>query len=279
MDYYTILGVPRNATPEQIKKAYRQKAKQYHPDRPDGDSEMFKRVSEAYEILSNSDKRSAYDNPQPDFNFRSNNFRSGNPFAGSPFEDMFSHQFGFNRRQPQKNKDIVLSAKINLEEVYSGKSLIMQYRLQSGKVETVDVQIPPGAKNGDQIRFEGLGDDGLVNFRRGDLHVKISINPSDKWLREGNNLITKKSVNVFDLLLGCAIIIKTPDQKSVKLNIPKATKPGTMLSISGYGLPDLSNSRIRGNIIVQINAEIPKINDENILEEISNIRNKIYTKD
>ena len=278
MDLYNILGVPRTASAEEIKKAYRQKAKQHHPDRPDGNAEMFKRVNEAYEILSNSDKRNAYDNPNPGFSFNSENFANGNnPFRGSPFEHMFD-QFSHGRQQP-KNRDITLAAKIELADVYNGKDLILQYRLQSGKTETVTVNIPPGARDNDTIRYEGLGDDGHKRFQRGDLNVRIQVKNHKNWIREGNHLITKENVNIFDLMLGCAIIIKTPNAKQVKLNIPKATKPGTMLSISGYGLPDLHSRGHHGNILVQVNADIPNITDNDLLREIQDIKNKIYTKD
>ena len=279
MDYYRILGVNKNSTPEDIKKAYRKQVKQHHPDRG-GDAEYFKRINEAYEILSNSDKRSAYDNPQPDFNFNSSHFRhpNSNPFQNG-FADMFSQQFGFRQPNRPMNKDISLAATISLKDVLTGKNVVMQYRLGSGKIETVDVTIPPGAKNGDTIRFENLGDDSRRQFPRGNLNVRIKVQKNTEYLREGNDLVTKKTVNVFDILLGCVIIIKTLDDKSVKLKIPKAMKPGTILSIPGYGLPDLNNPRQRGKLLVQVNTEIPDIANEALLEEIQNIRNRIYTKD
>lgn len=278
MDYYSILGVPRTATPEQIKKAYRQKAKQYHPDKPTGDAEQFKRVNEAYEILSNSDKRSAYDNPYPqnDFNFNSSHFEQPWPFHGSGFEHMFNN-FGNQRRRP-KNRDIILSASIDLKEAYTGKNLIVNYTLQSGKPQTIDIAIPAGAKNGDTIKYEGLGDDGHHKFDRGDLFIKITVKDVPNWSRDGDNIITKKSVNVFDLLLGCAIVVKTLDDRTVKLNIPKGTTPGKILSINGYGLPNINNGR-RGNLYIKIEAEVPLIEEENILSQIQYVRDQVYTKE
>ncbi len=279
MDYYSILGVPKNATPEQIKKAYRQKAKQHHPDKPDGNAEEFKRINEAYEILSNSDKRSAYDNPQPqtDFNFRSSHFDQPWPFSGSSFEHMFSN-FGNQQRRRPKNRDIMLSASIDLKEAYTGKTLIINYTLQSQKSQTVEVTIPAGARNGDTIKYEGLGDDGHHKFDRGDLFIKIQVRDIPNWTREGDNIITKKVVNVFDLLLGCAIVIKTLDDRTVKLNIPRGTTPGKIMSINGYGLPNINNGK-RGNLYIKIEAEIPKIEQENLLSQIQYIRDQIYTKE
>lgn len=271
MDYYTILGVPRTATPEEIKKAYKRKSMQHHPDRG-GSQDEFVKVQQAYEVLSNSDKRSAYDNPNPGFSFNSQDFRGQNPFAGSPFEHMFGQ--GFQQSRTPRNRDITLAANISLKEVITGKNLIMQYRLNSGKLETATVDIPPGAKSGDTIRFQGLGDDGNPRFPRGDLHVRLKVSKQKNWERDNNNLITKKSVNIFDLMLGCAIIVQTLDNKQVKITIPKGTKPGQIFSVSGYGVPDLNTGR-RGNLYVNIEANIPVIEDQDILNSILELKNKI----
>jgi len=143
-----------------------------------------------------------------------------------------------------------------------------------GHIETVTVQVPPGARNGDRIRFGNLGDNGNPNFPRGDLHVKLSIINPKNWDRDNNNLIHKKQVNVFDLLTGCVIIITTLDRKNVKLNIPKGTKPGTVFNIPGYGVPDLNTGK-RGNLYIGVEAQMPNITDENILAEIASLKNKI----
>lgn len=278
MDHYSILGVPKTATPEEIKQAYKKKVKEHHPDRG-GDEEHFKRINEAYEILSNSDKRSVYDNPQPqnNFNFKSSHFEQPWPFAGSGFDHMFNN-FGNQQKRRPKNRDIMLTASINLKEAYTGKNLIINYTLQSNKNQTVEVSIPAGAKNGDTIKYEGLGDDGHHKFDRGDLFIKIYVNDIPNWTRDGDNIITKKVVNVFDLLLGCAIVIRTLDDRTVKLNIPKGTTPGKIMSINGYGLPNINNGK-RGNLYIRIETEIPKIENETMLSQIQYIRDQTYTKE
>jgi curved DNA-binding protein len=274
MDYYSILGVPRTASPEEIKKAYKKQAMKHHPDRG-GDSNTFQKVQEAYEVLSNSDKRSAYDNPQPGFSFNSRDFANGhNPFAGSPFEGMFNQNF---RQRTPRNKDIRLAAAIDLKDVLLGKHLIMQYKLNSGKLETVTVDIPPGAKHGDTIRFQGLGDDGHPRYPRGDLDVRIKVSKKKDWERDGNNLITKKIINVFDLLTGCAIIVTTLDEKKVQLKIPKGTKSGQIFSIGGYGVPDINTGK-RGNLYVSIEADMPIIEDPKVLEDLKRIKQKVNGK-
>jgi curved DNA-binding protein len=265
MDYYSILGVNRNATPEQIKAAYRKLAMQHHPDRG-GDHNKFAQINSAYEVLSNSDKKNAYDNPQPQgFNFNSSHFNQGNPFS-----DMFNTHM----RHTPRNRDITLAANIDLKDVITGKSLILQYQLSKGQLETVTVDIPKGARHGDTIRYQGLGDDADRRFPRGDLHIKVRIGKTKNWDIDNNNLITKKSINVFDFVLGCVIIIETLDNRNLELKIPKGTKPGTVFNISGYGVPDINTGRI-GNLYVGIEAIVPKINDAVLLNKIEQLKNEI----
>ena len=273
MDYYSILGVQRTASQDEIKKAFKRKAMQHHPDRG-GNQEEFKRVTEAYEILSNSDKRSAYDNPGPDFQFNANQFRNGgNPFAGTPFDHIFGQ--GFANVKTPRNSDIHVKAEISLQDVLKGKDAIIQYQTRTGKLETVTVSIPPGAKNGDTVRYQGLGDDGYHQYPRGDLHVKIRVKKQHNWERDNDNLITKKVTNVFDLLLGCVIIMNTLDGKQVRLKIPKGTKSGQVFNIPGYGIPNINTGK-RGNLYVEIDASIPNIQDESLLREIEDLKKKIY---
>lgn len=276
MDYYQILGVSRNASPQEIKKAYKKKAMEHHPDRG-GDHNRFAEINSAYEVLSNADKKAAYDNPQPQFNFNSQNFaHGGNPFAGTPFEHMFGQGFAQQHNRTPRNQDITIAARIELHEVITGKQLIVQYRLSTGELETVTIDVPPGAKHGDTVQYQGLGDKGNIRYPRGNLNVRIQVGKMKNWDRDGDNLITKKSINVFDLLLGCVIIVKTLDDKKVKLNIPKGTKHGQVFSLPGYGIPNMNTGK-RGNLYVGINAEIPSIEDERILQSIAVLRNQIYT--
>ena len=272
MDYYSILGVNRNASPQDIKKAYKKQAMKHHPDRG-GDSTKFQKVQEAYEILSNSDKRDAYDHPHHANPFGQQ--QGHNPFAGSPFEHVFGQ--GFQQRQTPRNRDVKLAAALDLKDVLLGKSLIMQYKLNSGKLETVTVEVPPGAKHGDTIRYQGLGDDGHPRYPRGDLNVQIKVSKKKNWDRDHNNLITKKHVNVFDLLTGCAIIVTTLDDKKVQLTIPKGTRSGQIFSIGGYGVPDINTGK-RGNLYVSIEAEMPVINDATVIEQLENIKQQISRK-
>ena len=271
MDYYSILGVPRNATPEQIKKAYRKQAMANHPDRG-GNEAKFKQVSEAYETLSDSNKRDAYDHPHQANSFRSQQ-QSQNPFGGHPFEHMFGRGFAQQRQAP-RNRDITVQAKIDLKDVLKGKNLIIQYQLSTGRLETVTVEVPPGAKHGDKIQYEGLGDEGRPQIPRGNLQVQIVVNKQKNWERDNDNLIVKKSVNIFDLLLGCVIIVTTLDGKRLEIKIPQGTQIGTTFSIPKYGVPNV-RSRIRGNLYVTVDTTIPKITDAALLSKIEQIKKEL----
>jgi curved DNA-binding protein len=273
MDYYSILGVNRNATPEEIKKAYRKQAMQHHPDRG-GDQEQFKRITEAYDILSSSDKKAAYDNPGPQFNFNSQHFNGQHsPFGGNPFDHMFGQGFAQQRQTP-RNRDITLQASIDFKDILTGKSLIIQYQLSTGRLETVTVDVPAGAKHGDTVRYQGLGDEGHPKYPRGDLHIKIKVDKIKGWDRDQDNLITKKVINVFDFLLGGVIIIETLDNKSLELKITQGTKPGTVFNIAGYGVPNLQTGK-RGNLYVTVDADVPKITDSDLLNRIQQLNQEI----
>ena len=180
---------------------------------------------------------------------------------------------GFQQQTP-RNKDITLQADIDLSDVLIGKNLIIQYQLQSGRVETVTVDVPPGAKHGDTIQYEGLGDNGHPRYPRGNLLVRIKVKKTKNWERDHDNIISKKTINVFDLLLGCVIIIVTLDNKQLELKIPQGTRPGTKFSIPSYGLPNMQTGK-RGIMFITIDAEMPKISDDAILNKIQQLKNEI----
>ena len=274
MDYYSILGISKTADKQEIKKAYRKLAGRHHPDKG-GDAEQFKKITEAYEVLSDDTKRQQYDNPDPWANAK--RYDSANFNAGA-FEDIFStffNQQGHRSRQP-KNRDITLGTKISLKEAYTGKNLIVTYRLHSGREEQVTLNIPKGANNGDTIRFQGFGDDSDKRFPRGDLNIKIGVLKDSTWQREGDNLYCQKSVNVFDLITGCAIIVTTIEGKSLSVNVPIGTNTGTTFSINGHGMPNVNTGR-RGNAYITVHGITPKINDLEIIQKLKEIKNGITT--
>jgi len=244
MDYYSILGVSKNASDTEIKKAYKAKSMKHHPDRG-GDEEEFKRINEAYQHLSNPQKRAEYDNPQTQFQFHS---------GMGGFEDIFGNMFG--NRRPQ-NRTITIGVDIMLEDVYKGKSLVANYQLPSGQQQTVSIDIPQGVSHGDVIRFVGMGDNSIRELPPGDLHVQVQILKHPRYSSDGFNVECTKQVAVFDLIKGIDLEIEIPDGRRIKLHVPPGTQPGTKLKIKGHGLPS-RRQRKNGDFFVQIKGVIPK---------------------
>jgi len=275
MEHYNTLGVSKSASKQDIKKAYRKLAGKHHPDKG-GDAEQFKKITEAYEILHDDNKRQMYDqygtaDPQQ---MGGNPFGQGDPFGNAGFEDVFGSIFGggFRQQRRQANQNITIGVNLTLQEAFKGKSLIAAYRLQTGREEKVDITLPPGAKNGDTVRYQGLGDDSFGQLPRGDLHVRIQVANDRTWRREGDNLYCQKDINFFDLLLGCVIIITTIDNKQLSVNVPAGTNIGTTFSIQSYGMPNVNNPRVRGNAYITVNSVTPNITDPQTLMQIQKIR-------
>jgi curved DNA-binding protein len=259
MDYYATLGVNRNATQEEIKKAYRKLAMKNHPDRG-GDDRKFAEINEAYETLIDPQKRQQYDNPQTQFHFRSQDFH------GNPFDDLF----GFKRAP---NQDITLGVHVDLEDVLFGKDMVITYKLPSGKENSVNISIPQGATEHDTIRFQGLGGDAIPGHR-GNLFVKLKIAQHPRFRRDGSNLYMMHPVDVFTLLLGGKTIIKTLSGKDLSVKIPPGTDSGKILNLSEQGLPDRRTGRY-GNLLVEIVARVPTIKDEDIINDLRKIEKKL----
>lgn len=267
MDYYSILGVSKNASHDDIRKAYKKQSMQHHPDRG-GDEEQFKKVNEAYQTLGDPKKRQAYDNPQPQFNYRANDFHGHNPF-----EDIFAG-FGFRPQRQLRNRDIKLSHTIEFKDIFTGRGISVAYRLLSGRQEMLDLNIPAGLQDGDVINFAGYGDDSIPNAPRGNLILKIRIPKDTIWNRDGDNFTRTVKINVLDLLIGTEIEITTPQGKDLSLTVPQGTRPGTTFSIPGYGAPNVNTNR-QGNLYVKIEGLVPKITDQHILTQIKNIRSML----
>ena len=268
MDYYSILGVPRNASDQDIRKAYKKQSMQHHPDRG-GDEEKFKQVNEAYSILKDPAKRQQYDNPQPQYNFNTQNM------GGGP-EDIFSHVFGqgFRHQGPRRNRDIQLQYTIDILDCFRGTNTTIQYHLPSGRFEVVDVRIPPGVRPGETVKIPRYGDDSDPRIPRGNLLLRINVTTRPGWDIDNFDLIHSLEVNVLELITGCEKPVHSPEGKSISLKIPKGTQPGTTFSISGYGLPNHKTGK-RGSIFVKVKGKVPKINDEQVLNQLEIIKHSV----
>ena len=274
MDYYSILGIPKNASDTDIKKAFKKKSMEHHPDRG-GNEEEFKKINEAYQTLKDPNKRQQYDNPQPEW--QEMQFNSGN-MGG--FEDLFA-QFGFGQGfgRPQRqrmNPDVTIAARVTLEEAYTGKGLIASYRLRSGKEEVADIKIPPGATDGIKIPYAGLGEYIDPN-RRGDLYVLVQVVPHSKFSVQGHNLHTSIDADVFDFITGGSVEVTTIEGNKIKINIPQGTQPGTKFAVTGYGMSDI-RTNIKGNMIVTINCIVPRGIDDNTKIQLQKIKKRLAKK-
>jgi DnaJ-class molecular chaperone len=265
MDYYERLGVSRNASPDEIKRAYKKLAIKHHPDKG-GDHETFASINEAYDTLKDPTKKQNYDNPQPQ-GFGPNGFEG---MGG--FEDLFS-QFGFRPQRQQQNNDIVISYTLDFKDIFTGKGVNINYNLPSGKPGYLDAAIPPGVNHGSNVRYAGLGDDSIPHLAPGNLILKIRVRPHPVWKREANNIFSVKELDIFDFIVGTTVEIITPIDRKFSLNVPKGTKPGTVFSITGHGIPDVHSGR-PGNVHIKLEAKMP-ILDQPTIDKIKEIKNGI----
>lgn len=256
MDYYSVLGVSRDASPDDIKKAYRRLASKHHPDKG-GDNAKFQEIQVAYDTLSNPQKRQQYDNPQAQgFRF---NVNTGN--MDDVFGEMF-RQFGFNpfhpggRQPPQRNRDTRIDIQITLEETLTDQTKIIAVKNAQGERETIDVNIPRGISSGTTIKYPGLGDNSIAGLPRGDLYATIHVGPAPGFHAQGLDLYKEINVDVFDAILGTDVEVKTLDGKTFNVKIPAGTQPGTKLKIPGEGLYAFRND-IRGHLFLIIAVKVP----------------------
>ncbi len=257
-DYYQTLGVDRNSSQEDIKRAYRSLASKHHPDKG-GDTVRFQEIQAAYATLSDPQKKEEYDNPRPQ------GFHGGGGFPQG-FEDVFSQMFGGGgnpffgggfRPQPQRNRTLNLQTQISLEEAFYGKELLTTIQLPSGREQVLQVKIPPGINDGLTLRLAGMGDDSIAHQPRGDIHLGIHVQPHPVYQRQGDDLVRIISINCFDAILGKLFQFETIDDKTLEINIAPGTQHGQTLAVQGYGMPNIQNSYIRGRLLLNINVTVP----------------------
>jgi DnaJ-class molecular chaperone len=211
------------------------------------------------------------------------NAQPGAGFGQNPFEfhfntgninDIFGN-FGFGGfgGQPQRrNKSLNVNVEISLEDILNGKDINAEIGITGGKNKIINISIPPGIENGQQIRYEGMGDNSIPSLRPGDLIVNVIVRPHPTFRREGTSLILEKEVAVYDAILGSFLEIKTLDDKTLSINIPPGTQSETVFSCKGEGLPHM-RTRQRGNLLIKIKVNIPKNLSAKQLELIQEFKN------
>lgn len=283
-DYYRILGVDRKAGEQEIKQAYRKLARQYHPDVNPGDKQAeahFKDINEAYEVLSDREKRAKYDrfgNGWQQYNYTggtsgASDFDRG-PFTGdNVFSDFFDALFGSMNtpgagaphRPPGtggfspgvNGQDIEHAVDITLEEAFQGTQRTVRVRGADGAPRTIKARIPTGADTGTRIRIAGEGAPSIAGGRRGDLMLLVRILPHDRFTRDGDDLTTHVQADLYTLLLGGAVQVSTLNGKMLTLNIPANTPNGKVFRLGEQGMPQLRCPEKRGDLYITVNALLP----------------------
>ncbi len=293
-DYYKILGVDKNSSVDDIKKAYRKLALKWHPDKnPDNKSaeENFKKISEAYAVLSDPEKRKNYDMFGSTEQFRQRysqedifkdfdlddilrsfgfggfkrggvrTFRTtgGGGFhysTGDPFSDIFAGGGQPFSHTPRKGQDLQYNLSITLEESVFGadKKLALQ---KEDRVEEINIKIPAGINAGKKLRLSGKGASGVDGGPPGDLYLHINILPHPIFARDGNDLYIEKTINYTQAVLGTTIEITTLDGSKKRLKVSPGTQNNTKIRMKGYGVSGLKGAG-KGDQFVKITVEIPK---------------------
>ena len=186
---------------------------------------------------------------------------------------IYFHSSDLGPQRQQQNNDIVISYTLDFKDIFTGKGVNINYNLPSGKPGYLDAAIPPGVNHGSNVRYAGLGDDSIPHLAPGNLILKIRVRPHPVWKREANNIFSVKELDIFDFIVGTTVEIITPIDRKFSLNVPKGTKPGTVFSITGHGIPDVHSGR-PGNVHIKLEAKMP-ILDQPTIDKIKEIKNGI----
>jgi len=296
-DYYQILGIEKKAAADEIKKAYRKLALKWHPDKNPNNKaaeEKFKKISEAYAVLSDVEKRKQYDNfgsadqfrqqySQEDifrgvdldeilrgFGFGGNRgggrtaFRTGRRGGASSrdYEDPFSSIFGGMgggqqySNMAEKGQDVEYNLSISLVESVLGADKKLSLQIED-RIEEINVKIPAGISSGKKLRLPGKGLAGDNGGPNGDLYLNINILPHPIFARDGNDLYIEKTIKFSQAALGTVIDVPTLDGATKRLKISPGTQNNTKIRMKGYGIPGLKGA-IKGDQYVKITVEVPK---------------------
>lgn len=273
---YETLGVPKGASDEEIKRAYRKLASQHHPDKG-GDTRRFQEIQTAYDTLSDPQKRAQHDNPNPFQHFGGpNGSHFEFHFGGGPedlFQQFFSQGFPgghpFQQRQPRRNKDLRVQLQVNLASTLEPQRKTISVQTTKGDRYHVDVDIPRGVSDGTTIKYTQMGDNMFDTLTRGDLYVIITLQPDERFELHGINVVTKIEIDSIDAMLGCDKVIVGIDGREYSIKIPQACQQGTKFGLQGQGLYQM-NTNHRGDLIAILDIRTPNLNEQqlNILRNI-----------
>lgn len=348
-DYYEVLGVNKSSSADEIKSAYRKLAKKYHPDlnKEPGAEEKFKEVQEAYDVLSDANKKAQYDQfGHAAFEQGQGGFGGFNGFQDVDLGDIFGSFFGGGTRRrartgPIRGNDTLMQIRISFMDAINGKTIVLPVtydetcpscsgtgaakpsdietcpechgsgqvtatqqtifgtmqtqrtcsRCQgSGKIiknkctscqgkgynrvkKDIEIKIPAGINNGQQIKVAGKGERGLNGGPNGDLYIEVNVTSSKDFVRDGNDIRTEIEIPFVDAVLGCKIEVNTV-YGPVEVSINPGTQPNQVLKLKGKGVKDIRNGSLQGDHYVKVIIKTPtNLNDEqkNLLKQFKNI--------
>ena len=281
-DPYRILGVNKSSSPQDIKQAFKKLAKEYHPDKPDGDEAKFKQINEAYEILKDPKKKEMYDlggmDPnQPNFHRgRDGSFRFS--FGGGEgFDDIIrdffedgpmsgNNPFSRMHRRPLRNKDIKITLNCTLEDLYFRNEKELQITAPSGTTRNVKVSIPVNADNNTTIRFKGLGDNTHRDLQPGNLLVTIKIQTHNHWGRIGADLHLDFKINIFKLVTGASIELDHISKSKLHIKVPELSQPDQIIRLKSKGMPKTNGTF--GDLYVKLKPYTPSDVNNKVIETL-----------
>lgn len=313
-DFYATLGVSRNASDEQIKQAYRKLARKFHPDVNPNNKQAearFKEINEAYQVLSDPDKRKQYDRFGQDWQHYQQQpggyggygnyggtgwgpYGAGGMGGEQNFADIFETLFGSmggmggmggnvrsstggtggpNVQTP--SQDVEQPVEITLEEAFQGTQRKVQLAAPTGNSRTITVKIPVGVDNNNRVRVAGEGSPAMSGGKRGDLFLVVRILPHVVFERDGEQLKAAIKTDLYTLILGGEIRIQTIDGKKITLTIPPETPNGKTFRLQRQGMPHLNKPDKRGDLYVTVNAQLPtglSEQERKLFEELRSIR-------
>ena len=298
-DYYDVLGINKDADEATIKKAYRKLAKKYHPDTNPGNQEAeakFKEVTEAYEILSDKEKRKLYDQFGPAAfdgtgaqsgaygnagGFQGGTYRYTNDgngyrqfhFEGGNMEDIFGDLFGNAFHQSsfgqsgfsgghhtgrnRKGSDIHAEVKVSFDAAAFGKKETIQLKDEVGRIQTLEITIPAGIETGQSIRLKGKGSPGIGGGEAGDLLLKVIVDEKPGFERKGQDIYTTVRIPFITAVIGGEVTVQTI-YGNVRCKIREGTQSGSKIRLRGKGIVSMKNPAVHGDQYVTVEVQVPK---------------------
>lgn len=285
-DYYTVLGVRRDASAKEIKQAYRRLARKYHPDVNPGDAnaeQKFKEISEAYSVLENPDSRKKYDQfghtafaggfesafgrgggPQGAYTENLRDLFSGRGGFAEGFGSLFEDLFGGGKQRTQtathRGKDIEQTVEISFENAVRGGTIQVQVSRPNGNLERLQVKIPPGVDSGSKIRLTGKGEARHNGAPAGDLYIVTRVRPHTFFTRDGHDIMCELPVTLDEVLFGAKVNVPTIDGTTT-MTIPAGTQNGRTFRLRGKGARHLKGNG-QGDQYVKVSVVLPEHLDD-----------------